>query len=136
GLGREERHKIVISMALGLLLAGVGMDTVSAQLRMTFGSTELMRGINFLVAVIGLFGISEILLTMEERLALQGHPAHMSLRVVWRGWGWAARRLGGRPRSGRVRRRVGRPPGGAPPAAGLGHHLSPAPSPDKGRLRH
>ena len=48
-------------MALGLLLAGVGMDTVSGQLRMTFGSSELLRGINFLVAVIGLFGISEIL---------------------------------------------------------------------------
>src|SRR5215475_10540874 len=70
GLGREAKHKTVISMALGLLLAGVGMDTVSGQLRMTFGSSELLRGINFLVAVIGLFGISEILLTMEERLAL------------------------------------------------------------------
>ena len=86
GLGREARHKIVISMSLGLLLAGIGMDTVSGQLRMTFGSTELLRGVNFLVAVIGLFGISEILLTMEERLALQGHPAHMSLKVVWRVW--------------------------------------------------
>jgi putative tricarboxylic transport membrane protein len=62
-------------MSLGLLLAGVGMDTVSGQLRMTFGSSELLRGINFLVAVIGLFGISEILLTMEERLALRGHAA-------------------------------------------------------------
>src|SRR3979490_24602 len=86
GLGREARHKIVISMSLGLLLAGIGMDTVSGQLRMTFGSTELLRGVNFLVAVIGLFGISEILLTMEERLALQGHPAHMSLKVVWQVW--------------------------------------------------
>src|SRR5260221_1798131 len=68
-------------MALGLLLAGVGMDTVSGQLGMTFGFDELLRGINFLVAVIGLFGISEILLTMEERLALRGHAASISLRV-------------------------------------------------------
>src|SRR6188768_2803029 len=67
GLGREEKHKTLISMSLGLLIAGIGMDTVSAQLRMTFGSNELLRGVNFLVAVIGLFGISEILLTMEER---------------------------------------------------------------------
>src|SRR5438309_857595 len=71
GLGREEKHKTIISMTLGLLLAGVGMDTVSGQLRMTFGSAELLRGVNFLVAVIGLFGISEIMLTMEERLALR-----------------------------------------------------------------
>src|SRR6201997_2834019 len=75
GLGREAKHKTVISMSLGLLLAGVGMDTVSGQLRMTFGSDDLLRGINFLVAVIGLFGISEILLTMEERWALGGHAA-------------------------------------------------------------
>src|SRR4029078_9258224 len=73
-------------MSLGLLLAGVGMDTVSGQLRMTFGWSELFRGINFLVAVIGLFGISEILLTMEERLALRGHAAAISLRVVLRVW--------------------------------------------------
>jgi TctA family transporter len=45
---------------------------------MTFGSSELLRGVNFLVAVIGLFGISEILLTMEERLALRGHAAGRS----------------------------------------------------------
>ena len=86
GLGREAKHKTVISMALGLLIAGVGMDTVSGTLRMTFGSTDLLRGINFLVAVIGLFGISEILLTMEERLALRGHAAKISLRVVLSVW--------------------------------------------------
>src|SRR6266446_4022255 len=86
GLGREEKHKTLISMSLGLLLAGIGMDTVSAQLRMTFGWSELYRGINFLVAVIGLFGISEILLTMEERLALRGHAASISLRVVLKVW--------------------------------------------------
>src|SRR6266566_3921208 len=86
GLGREAKHKTVISMSLGLLLAGIGMDTVSGQLRMTFGSSELLRGINFLVAVIGLFGISEILLTMEERLALRGHAASISLRVVLKVW--------------------------------------------------
>src|SRR5256885_7953298 len=63
------------------------MDTVSGTLRMTFGWSELLRGINFLVAVIGLFGISEILLTMEERLALRGHVAKINLRgglKVWR----------------------------------------------------
>ena len=37
GLGREEKQKTIISMALGLLLAGIGMDTVSGPLRMTFG---------------------------------------------------------------------------------------------------
>ena len=35
GLGREAKYKIVISLALGLLLTGIGMDTISGQLRMT-----------------------------------------------------------------------------------------------------
>src|ERR1700759_1780307 len=42
GLGREDKHKTLISMALGPLLSGVGMDTISGQLRMTFGSTDLL----------------------------------------------------------------------------------------------
>ena len=124
GLGREERHKIVISMALGLLLAGIGMDTVSGQLRMTFGSTELLRGINFLVAVIGLFGISEILLTMEERLALQGHPAHMSLKVVWRVWMSLPRYWWTLLRSAIIGCWLGITPGGAIAASFMSYNLA------------
>ena len=86
-------HKTLISMSLCLLLAGVGMDTVSGQLRMTFGSEQLLRGINFLVAVIGLFGISEILLTMEERLALRGHAAKISLQDVLSAPGRTCRKI-------------------------------------------
>jgi putative tricarboxylic transport membrane protein len=124
GLGREARHKIVISMALGLLLAGVGMDTVSGQLRMTFGSTELLRGINFLVAVIGLFGISEILLTMEERLALHGHPAHMSLKTVWRVWMSLPRYWWTLLRSAIIGCWLGITPGGAIAASFMGYNLA------------
>ena len=61
-------------MMLGFALAAVGMDTVTGQLRLTFGFTELMRGFDFLIAVIGLFGIGEILLSMEERPGVQGKP--------------------------------------------------------------
>jgi TctA family transporter len=52
------------------------MDTVSGTLRMTFGSTELLRGFDFLVVVIGLFGISEILMTMEEGVAFRASGLH------------------------------------------------------------
>jgi TctA family transporter len=124
GLGREARHKIVISMTLGLLLAGIGMDTVSGQLRMTFGSTELLRGINFLVAVIGLFGISEILLTMEERLALHGHPAHMSFKVVFRVWATLPRYWWTLLRSAIIGCWLGITPGGAIAASFMGYNLA------------
>ena len=124
GLGREERHKIVISMALGLLLAGIGMDTVSGTLRMTFGWTELFRGINFLVAVIGLFGISEILLTMEERLALKGHIAHISPRVVWEVWTSLPKYWATLLRSAAIGCWLGITPGGAIAASFMGYNLA------------
>ena len=54
-------------MMLGFALAAVGIDIVTGQLRLTFGLTELLSGFDFLVAVIGLFGIGEILLSHGGR---------------------------------------------------------------------
>jgi TctA family transporter len=124
GLGKEARQKIVISMVLGLLLAGVGMDTVSGQLRLTFGFNDLLRGVNFLVAVIGLFGISEILITMEERLALQGHPASLSLKVVWKVWKELPRYWVTLIRSSAIGCWLGITPGGAIAASFMGYNLA------------
>ena len=131
GLGREEKHKTVISMSLGLLLAGVGMDTVSGQLRMTFGWSELFRGINFLVAVIGLFGISEIMLTMEERLALRGHAASISLKVVLKVWKDLPRYWVTLLRSSAIGCWLGVTPGGAIAASFMGYNLAKRFSKDK-----
>ena len=82
GMGKGNPLKTIVSMMLGFALAAVGLDTVSGQLRMTFGSAELLRGFDFLVAVIGLFGIGEILLSMEEGLAFKGVHAKINFRVV------------------------------------------------------
>ena len=124
GLGREDKHKTIISLSLGLLLAGIGMDTVSGQLRMTFGSTELLRGVNFLVAVIGLFGVSEILLTMEERLALRGHAAAITLRTVWKVWREMPRYWVTLLRSCVIGSWLGVTPGGAIAASFMGYNLA------------
>src|SRR5499425_3042889 len=118
GLGREEKHKTIISMSLGLLLAGVGMDTVSGQLRMTFGSGELLRGINFLVA-------------MEERLALRGHSASISLRVVLRVWKELPRYWVTLLRSSVIGCWLGITPGGAIAASFMGYNLAKRFSKDK-----
>ncbi|MGH7833760.1 MAG: tripartite tricarboxylate transporter permease, partial [Candidatus Binatia bacterium] len=79
GLGGGSVAKTFASIILGFLMAAVGLDIISGQLRLTFGTIELMRGFNFVVAVIGLFGIGEILLTVEEGLKLQG----VTTRVTW-----------------------------------------------------
>ena len=77
---------------------------------LAFDPAQKLRGINFLVAVIGLFGISEILLTMEERLALRGHAASISLRVVLSVWKQT-------PKGWQMIARQSTEPNPAPPAA-------------------
>ncbi len=83
GLGGKSAVKTVVSILLGLLLAAVGLDIVTGKLRLTFGSVELMGGFSFLVAVIGLFGIGEIFLSVEEGLKMEGVSARMSIRTVF-----------------------------------------------------
>ena len=70
GLSKEPPFKTIAAMMIGFALAAVGLDSITGQLRLTFGVTELLNGFDFLIAVIGLFGIGEILLTMEEGLSL------------------------------------------------------------------
>jgi putative tricarboxylic transport membrane protein len=86
GLTQGSAWKTLAAMMAGFLMASVGLDTVTGQLRLTFGSAELLRGIDFLVAVIGLFGISEIMIAMEEGLAFRGAAARIDPGVVWQVW--------------------------------------------------
>jgi TctA family transporter len=82
GLGGAAPLKTLVSMGLGLAFATVGMDTISGSLRLTFGFDTLVSGISFLVAVIGLFGIGELLISMEEGLRFDGIKARVSPRAV------------------------------------------------------
>src|SRR6266705_4485281 len=77
GLGGGNPLKSLVSILIGFILATVGLDIVTGQLRLTFGITELMRGFDFIVAVIGLFGIGEIMLTVEEGLSFHGARTKM-----------------------------------------------------------
>ena len=86
GMSKEPPFKTVVAMMLGFALGAVGLDQMTGQLRLTFGFTELLTGFNFLIAVIGLFGIGEILLTMEEGLSFRGKSAKINLKVVFQTW--------------------------------------------------
>jgi putative tricarboxylic transport membrane protein len=63
GMSKEPPVKTLMAMMLGFALAAVGLDSVTGTLRMTYGQESLLKGFDFLIAVIGLFGIGEILLT-------------------------------------------------------------------------
>lgn len=57
--------KGVLMIALGFLAAAIGIDVVNGRERFTFGSVNLTAGIELLAVVIGLFGVTEILLNVE-----------------------------------------------------------------------
>ncbi len=57
----------LIMVALGLLLSTVGLDPILATERFTFGQVALYDGIHIAVISIGLFGISEVLITAARR---------------------------------------------------------------------
>ena len=124
GMGRESPLKVIAAMMLGFALAAVGIDTVTGQLRMTFGSVELLRGFDFLVAVIGLFGVGEILLTMEEGLAFKGKSAKISPRVVLQVWKELPKFWVTAIRSSIVGCWMGITPGGATPASFMSYGLA------------
>jgi putative tricarboxylic transport membrane protein len=63
--------KALIMIAAGFLLSTVGLDVVTGQPRMTFGTIELMRGFHFVPITIGLFGIGEVLANAAERYKVQ-----------------------------------------------------------------
>jgi putative tricarboxylic transport membrane protein len=86
GMSKEPPFKTVAAMMAGFALSAVGLDQVTGQLRLTFGFETLLTGFDFLIAVIGLFGIGEILLTMEEGLHFKGRSATINTRVVFQTW--------------------------------------------------
>lgn len=54
--------------ALGIILSCVGIDSMHGTPRMTFNSLQLWDGIDMVPLVMGLFGVSEVLITVEERV--------------------------------------------------------------------
>jgi putative tricarboxylic transport membrane protein len=85
--------KGAVSVTLGLLLATVGIDITLGFPRFTFGIPELLDGVGFIPAMIGLFGFSEVLrsvLSGRMQLSyapLEPEPAFVpALRVLWRYW--------------------------------------------------
>jgi len=124
GMSKEPPAKTIASMMLGFALAAVGMDTVTGQLRMTYGFPELLKGFDFLIAVIGLFGIGEILLTMEEGLAFKGKSARINMRVVLQTWGEMLRYWKTFLRSVAVGCWMGITPGGATPASFMSYGMA------------
>jgi putative tricarboxylic transport membrane protein len=123
-MGKEAPVKVIASMMIGFALACVGIDVVTGQLRLTFESTELMRGFAFLIAVIGMFGLGEILVSMEDGLKFQGVAAKIDPRVVLKTWKMLGKHWANFLRSMIFGACLGIAPAGATPASFVGYGIA------------
>lgn len=55
-----------IAACLGLLIAMVGMDPLTGNLRLTFDSANLINGVSLIPALVGLYALSQVFLTCED----------------------------------------------------------------------
>jgi putative tricarboxylic transport membrane protein len=124
GLSKEPPMKTVAAMMMGFALGAVGLDQMTGQLRLTFGFTPLLSGFDFLIAVIGLFGIGEILLTMEEGLTFKGRTAKINLRVVFQTWAELPKYWMTSLRSSVIGCWMGITPAGATPASFMSYGIA------------
>ena len=72
--------KALLAMLLGLWLASIGTDLFTAGSRFTFGQSELLDGIDFVIVAIGVFALGEVLGSMETREDTQVLPVPKGLR--------------------------------------------------------
>ena len=85
GLGGDSVLKTLFSISFGLVLSAVGLDIISGHPRLIFGDiTGFYHGINFLVLAIGIYGIGEILWTLETSAGkVEVAIAKVSLRRIF-----------------------------------------------------
>jgi putative tricarboxylic transport membrane protein len=87
GLGGDDILKTIVMICLGLALSTVGLDLISGQPRLIFfDQPGFYSGIGFLALAIGVYGVGEVLHTIEtSKSAPQVTAAKLSFRDVWIG---------------------------------------------------
>lgn len=71
----------LIAGAIGLMIALIGVDPLTGTPRLTFGQPALFEGIDFIPVAIGVFGIAEVLASLERAHDIQ--PIRTRLRDMW-----------------------------------------------------
>ena len=79
--------KSLIMALLGLLVGLVGLDSFTAKPRFAMGFNELMDGVGIVPLVMGLFGISEVLLNLEDKIERDIYKTELTgLFASLKGW--------------------------------------------------
>ena len=101
-----------------------GRDLIAGSQRFTFGSLYLEDGISIAVMAMGLFGISEILSSIEDGLSFRGQKAKFDLKVVLRTWAEMPRHWAIALRSAAIGCWMGITPAGATPASFMSYGIA------------
>lgn len=76
-LSEQSLAKGAISALLGMLIAMIGMDPLSGNIRLTFGNYQLINGISLVPLLVGLYALSQVMLALED--VFRGKSLQISL---------------------------------------------------------
>lgn len=84
GITGKNPVKTLMAASIGLIIATVGIDLSTGVQRYTFNVLELYEGVDFIIAIVGLFAISELLVFIEHRAGKGHEMIHMNpLKLSW-----------------------------------------------------
>lgn len=88
GISSTNQAKSAFAAALGIGIAMIGVDTQTGVPRFTFGEVHLYDGIDFLVAIVGLFALSEVFVFLEHREDDSSEKAEGKMKIgrIYPGW--------------------------------------------------
>lgn len=82
-LSKGNMSKGLISAFFGLFVGMIGMDPITGLMRFTFGSRLLSGGINYIVAMIGLFGMKEVFMQLKSKSSFDVGNTRYSIRDLF-----------------------------------------------------
>ncbi|WP_110644025.1 tripartite tricarboxylate transporter permease [Salinicola sp. CPA57] len=85
GITGKNPMKTLMAAAIGLIIATVGIDLSTGTQRYTFNVLELYEGVDFIIAIVGLFAVSELLFFIEEKAGAGREMIKVNpLKLKWR----------------------------------------------------
>lgn len=85
-LAGDSLTKALLAMMVGLWIASMGTDLFTATSRFTFGRTELLGGIDFVIVAIGIFAVGEVMANMEPEKPSEMLPVPKGLKNLLPTW--------------------------------------------------
>ena len=85
-ISTDQPLKGLVTLFLGLLIAGVGLNNPAAFPRFTFGNTNLLGGIGLIPVMIGMFAVSEIIryvVNLEPEALIVDQPIGNVFKGMW-----------------------------------------------------